>query len=274
VVSAGIQTGYCRDTGGAFGDNLVAHESQVYRVPDAICDRAAVLIEPFACAMHGALRVSLHANDRVLVIGCGTIGLLTIAALRATGCPARILAVAKYEHQRRLARQLGADVVLSADAAVRRRYAAWAAELDAEVLDPELGKPMVIGGAAATFDCVASSQTIDDGIRFTRSGGSLILMGMPGIPTGVDWTPLWFQEMTIHASYAYGPEEHGDKRPDTFECAIDLMRSWGTRLKELVGEPYELRDYRAAMMSAIHTGQSRVAKTVFAVHDRCTGYEQ
>ncbi|MCH7721699.1 MAG: alcohol dehydrogenase catalytic domain-containing protein, partial [Planctomycetes bacterium] len=206
VISAGIQTGYCRDTGGGWGESLVAHQSQVHKVPPQMSDTVAVLTEPFACALHAALRVRLTTEDTVLVMGCGSIGLLTIAALRATGCTARIVASSKYDHQTELARRMGADTVTSATASLGQRYAAWARELDADVLDAELGKPMVIGGASATFDCVASSQSIDDAIRFTRSNGTLVLVGMPGTPSGVDWTPMWYKELTVRAAYAYGPE--------------------------------------------------------------------
>lgn len=264
-VSKGIQIGYCRDTGGGFSQSLVAHQSQVYLVPDDVDDRAAVLIEPFACALHGALRVSLGETDTALVLGCGSIGLLTIAALRATGCRARIAAAAKYDHQRRHAQALGADVLLDAGGPIRRRFADWAKVLDAEVLDPELGKPTVLGGADATFDCVASSQSIDDGLRFTKSAGTFVLVGMPGIPRGVDWTAMWFKELTVHAAYAYGPERCANGDKETFDLAIDLMRTWGPRLAALVGSPYELRDHRAAFASALHTGSSGVVKTVFAI---------
>jgi threonine dehydrogenase-like Zn-dependent dehydrogenase len=265
VVSAGIQTGYCRDTGGGFGQSLVAHESQVYRVPDELDDRAAVLIEPFACALHGALRVSLSEKQTALVIGCGSIGLLTIAALRASGCKARITAVARYDHQRRLARELGADELLESPRGVREQFAVWAKSLNAEVLKAELGKPMVIGGADAVFDCVAASQSIDDGIRFTKSGGTFVLVGMPGVPRGVDWTPIWFKELTIRAAYAYGPEQFAGGERDTFDLAIEHMRSWGPRLSPLVGEPFELKDYLSAIDCALNTGRSGVVKTVFAI---------
>jgi len=264
-VSAGIQTGYCRDTGGAFGENLVAHESQVFDVPDEIPDRAAVLIEPFACALHGALRVTLAEDDVVLVVGCGSIGLLTIAALRAVGSTARIVAVAKYDHQRQHAAELGADEVLGSKGTTRQRYAEWGGALDAEVIKPELGKPTVIGGASATFDCVASSESIDDAIRFTRSGGTLVLVGMPGIPAGVDWTPLWYQELTVRAAYAYGPERWADGQHDTFDVAIALMREWAPKLERLVSTPYELCDHRGALSAALDTGRSGSIKTLFAV---------
>lgn len=267
-VSSGLQTGFCRDTGGGFGESLVAHQCQVFRVPDDFSDEAAVLCEPFACALHGALRVTLTKDDTALVIGCGSIGLLTIAALRASGCEARIVAVAKYEHQKGHALALGADEILESRGGVTLRYAAWAKCLDAEVCDPEFGKPLVLGGASAVFDCVASSRTLDDGLRFTKSGGTFVLVGMPGIPSGVDWTPLWYQETTLKAAYAYGLENLGGVERDTFDIAIDLMREWKTKLAPLVGTPFELADYRAALRCALTTGRSKSVKTVFIVNDR------
>jgi len=265
-IAKGIQTGFCRDTGGGFGDSLVAHRSQVYRVPAAVEDKAAVLVEPFACALHAAMRVSLTAEDTALVIGAGTIGLLTIAALRATGCKARIIAVAKYDHQRQHAKALGADDLLnSGGGPVLQRYRAWAQKLDAEVVAPELGKPTVIGGSTVTFDCVASSRSIDDGLRFTKSGGAFVLVGMPGVPYNVDWTPMWFKELTVRAAYAYGPERRPDGVHETFDMALDLMTTWGPRLAPLVGHPFELADHRAALSSALRTGESKIIKTAFAL---------
>ncbi|MCH7595236.1 MAG: alcohol dehydrogenase catalytic domain-containing protein [Planctomycetes bacterium] len=266
-VSSGIQIGFCRDTGGGFSDSLVAHESQVYKVPVEIDDRAAVLIEPFACALHGAFRACGSAEQTALVIGCGSIGLLTIAALRATGWTGRIVAVAKYDHQRRHAVRLGADETLNTGGSIETRYRSWAETLGAQVLDPQLGKPTVIGGADVTLDCVASPSSIDDGLRFTKSGGTFVLVGMPGMGSGIDWTPMWFKELTVHAAYAYGPERFGGSLRETFDIAMELMKTLGPRLSELVGPPFELKDYRAAFHSAIRTSQSGVVKTIFALEN-------
>lgn len=266
VIAPGIQTGYCRDTGGGFSEALVAHESQLYCVPEGLPDAAAVLIEPFACALHAALHIECPSDGTILIIGCGSIGLLTLAALRASGCRARIVAVARYAHQQEHARRLGVDELLDTRGATESRYAQWAAALGAEVLRPELGKPMVIGGANATFDCVASSESIDDGLRFTRSGGTFVLVGMPGVPRGVDWTPLWYKELTLHAAYAYGPERCADGMRDTFEVAIAHMEQWAPKLTPLVGRPFGLADFRAALAAALNTGRSKVVKTVFAIH--------
>ena len=195
----------------------------------------------------------------------GAIGLLTIAALRAIGCQARILAVAKYDHQRALAKEFGATERLGSGGPLKARYAAWAKALDAQVLDPELGKPAVVGGADVTFDCIGSSASIDDAIRFTRSDGEMVLVGMPGIPKGVDWTPLWYKELSVRAAYAYGTERWNESPKTTFDLAIELMTTWAPRLTKLLGKPHELADYRQAIQAALSSGENGIAKTTFAI---------
>jgi len=261
-LSPGIQTGFCRDTGGGFSPGFAAHADQLLRVPETISDTMAVLVEPFSCAIHGVLRTWPEEKQTVLIIGCGAIGLLAIAALRGLDCRARIIVVAKYDHQAEHAIALGANEILPAGGDVPSRYRRWAESLSADVLKPELGKPAVIGGADIVYDCVASSTTIDDGLRFTRSGGAYVLVGMPGIPRRVDWTPMWFEELTVLSSYAYGRERHHGNVRDTFEIALELMTTWGDKLARLVGPPHALEDYRAALAAALATGRSGAVKTV------------
>src|SRR4029453_3740015 len=107
-ISPGIQTGFCRDTGGGWSQGtLVAHPSQLHRVPDTLSDEAAVAIEPLACAVHAALGVAPPRpvppalgvaptpGDIPLVIGAGSVGLLTVAALRRLTDAGSIICVAK-----------------------------------------------------------------------------------------------------------------------------------------------------------------------------------
>ena len=82
-IAPGMLIGTTRGLGGSWGEEFVAHEDQLVLVPEGMSDESAVLIEPFACSVH-AVRTNLpEAGERVLVIGAGSIGLLTIAALRA-----------------------------------------------------------------------------------------------------------------------------------------------------------------------------------------------
>src|ERR1700754_3464486 len=54
-LAPGLQTGFCKDTGGGWGQQLVAHRSQLHVVPEGYSDEQAILIEPVACAVHTAL---------------------------------------------------------------------------------------------------------------------------------------------------------------------------------------------------------------------------
>lgn len=266
-LSAGIQTGFCRDTGGAWSEEFVAHRRQLHRAPDDLPDEALVLAEPFACALHAALRVPPPSDGgTAVVIGCGTIGLLVVAALRALGSAARVVAVARHAHQEALARALGASAVArERGAALRARIAE---ETGAEILRPEIGGPVFVGGAEVVYDCVGSAATLDDAVRFARPGGRVAVVGMPALPSGIDWTAIWYKELSVRGCYAYGVETVGGERVRTFALALSLLRTWAPRLAPLVGARYRLAAYREAIASALDTGRSGVVKTVFDMTDR------
>ena len=259
-ISAGIQTGYCRDTGGGWSEYFVAHRNQLHHAPDELSDDIAVLAEPFACALHSVLKADLDEKANVLVIGAGTMGLLTVAVIRALGKMNRILIVAKHPHQQKLGRELGADEIIPHD---KHLYANFCRLTGAEAHQPELGKPVLLGGAGVTFDCVASSTTIDDALRFTRAQGRVILVGMPAIPKNIDWTSIWYKELKASGAYTYGVENYNGGQIRTFELGIQLLRQMGERLLPLIGERFPLRDYSGAIDSALHTGRSGTVKTLF-----------
>ena len=259
-IAPGIQTGYCRDTGGGWSPEFVAHECQAVRVPDGVSDEAAVLIEPFACALHAVLRASVLAGQTVLVLGCGTIGLLTIAALRGLGLDNDILASAKHPVQKELALALGATAIVPTGPAL---YDELPRATGATVLHPEMGKPVIVGGADVTFDCVGASSTLDDAVRMTRSGGEVILVGMPSIPTGVDWTNIWHKELRVQGAYAYGIERWQDRHVRTFAIAMQIIRDGEDALVPLVDARYPLHRYRDAILNALHAGRRGSVKTVF-----------
>lgn len=259
-ISAGIQTGYCRDTGGGWSEFVLAHQSQLHRVPDDISDELAVLLEPFACAIHGVLQAEIHDEADICVIGGGTIGLLTVAALRMLGYKNRILILAKHPHQKELAYDLGADVTIPVNTS---RYATFCELTDAESFQPELGQQVLIGGVDLTFDCIGSSVTIDDALRFTRAGGEVILLGMPGIPKNIDWTSIWYKQLRVKGAYTYGIETYNGEQIHTFQLGLQLMQKHGEQLLSLVGTPFSLRDFKRAIQTALNTGKTSTVKTVF-----------
>jgi threonine dehydrogenase-like Zn-dependent dehydrogenase len=259
-ISAGVQTGYCRDTGGGWSSSLVAHDVQLHPISESLPDDAAVMTEPFSCALHGVLRATPRPEETVLVLGCGTMGLLTIAALRALDISCRLVALAKHPHQQELAKSLGAHEILPAG---RGQYDALCQRTGATMHQPEIGQPTVLGGFDLVFDCVGSPRSLDDALRFTRARGRTVLVGMPAIPKTVDWTTIWFKELSVMGVYAYGVEEFRDERVKTFELALRLMKEGKVDLRPLVTHRFALGDYKRAIQTALATGPHRSVKTVF-----------
>ena len=258
-IAPGIQTGFCGSTGGGWSEGtLVAHPSQLHRVPDDVTDEAAVAIEPLACAVHAALAASPGSGDTVVVLGAGNIGLFTVAALRGLTDAGRIVSVAKHERQGREALRLGADEVVHP----KEIYAGLPEMLGATVHKPELGKPVVLGGAERVFECVGSPGTIEDATRLCAPGGEVTLVGMPGARSTLDLTPLWHGEVKLTGAYAYGVEERiGGEGVKSFEIALRMAPE--IKLDSLVGPRYRLREYREAIAAARASGRRGSVKVVF-----------
>ncbi len=257
-LSPGIQTGFCRDTGGGWTQRtLVAHPTQLHRVPESLSDEAAVAIEPLACAVHAALKARPGPDGTTLVIGAGNIGLFTVAALRRLTDAGRIICVAKHERQREEALRLGADEVVHP----KQMYSGLPEMLGTEALKPELGKPVVAGGAQNVFECVGSSGTMEDAVRLTKPGGEVSLVGMPRAKSSLDLTALWYKEVSLAGAYAYGAEEYEGERTSSFELAMRLAPQ--IKLETLVGPRFRLEEYREAISAARSAGGAGNVKVVF-----------
>ena len=253
-IEVGLQTGYCADTGGGWGEVLVAHPSQVHHIPEALTDDAAVLIEPFACCVHAALRGAATKDDVVVVVGAGTIGLLTIAAVKLFTRPKRLIAVAKHPTQRDLALKLGADQVIApADVFQRLRFATGARRLDG------MDRSLLLGGVDVTFECVGRADSLSEAVRFTRAGGKVVAVGMPG-DERVDWAAIWQRELTVMGAYAYGTEPKLKGRR-TFELALEAAPE--VHLENLTGPLFSLGEYREAIEYAMSAGRLGAVKVAF-----------
>jgi threonine dehydrogenase-like Zn-dependent dehydrogenase len=253
-IEVGLQTGYCADTGGGWGEVLVAHPSQIHTVPDILSDEAAVLVEPLACCIHAALRGAATKDDIVVVSGAGTIGLLTIAAVKAFTPPKRLIAIAKHPTQRDLARKLGADqVVVPSEVFQRVRFATASRRLDG------MNRSLLLGGADITYECVGRADSLNDAVRFTREGGTVVAVGMPG-EEKVDWAPIWQRELNVMGAYAYGSEPRRKGRK-TFDLALEAAPE--LHLEELTGPLFGLGDYRDAIEYAMTAGRLGAVKVAF-----------
>ncbi|MEM7275522.1 MAG: zinc-binding dehydrogenase [Actinomycetota bacterium] len=248
----GIQIGFCASTGGGWSTSFVAHESQLHVVPDNLSDEAAVLTEPAAGGVHAALKARVEDGDTVAVLGAGTMGLVTVAALRHLHPSARIIVGAKYPEQQTLARDLGADEVVAPrewTRAVRRASGSF-------MIGDDLS-----GGADVVIDAVGSASSVDAAIGTARPRGRVVLLGMPG-RVSIDLTALWHRETELIGAYTYGTETLPDGSTRTsFDLALELVAA--AKLERLVSATYPLERYEDAITHAATAGPRGAVKVCF-----------
>lgn len=253
-LAAGLQTGFCADTGGGWSRRMLAHASQLYPVPDSLPDEIAVLVEPLACAVHAARRVPITPGASVLVIGAGTVGLLTLLALRKLTAAGEIHVIAKHQHQAERAHELGATQVIGTASTAR----ALRRSTGALLLEPEIGEGYLLGGVDLAFECTGGSAGLTTALRSLRAGGTVVASGMPA--SGVDLTPLWYRELQLVGAYASTVGE--DSSRGDFPEAIALAAV--APLDGYVDSKYPLDQWREAVDHAAAAGRLGTIKVVFA----------
>ena len=252
----GIQIGFCESTGGGWATELIAHESQLHDVPDWMSDELAVLIEPVAGGVHAALRAGVNDGDTVAVVGAGTMGLVSLAALRRLTDPGSLIIGAKYAPQREMAHELGADVVVEPSELRRAVRRATGSFMIGEQLS---------GGADVVIDAVGSEASIAAAIAICRPRGRVVLLGMPAT-VSLDLTGLWHRETELVGCYTYGTETLPDgRRATSFELAMELAGK--VPFDRLVSGAYPLARYRDAIAHAADAGPRGAVKIVFDLRD-------
>jgi len=260
-LSPGFSIGTCRDTGGSWSPYFVAHQSQLFLVPENVSDENALMVEPLSVALHAVMRNPPNDDHIALVLGAGVVGLCIVAALRALGSGARVIVLAKYPFQGEMARRFGADEVIYLRGGDYFRAVAEAT--GGKLYKPLLGKRVLVGGADIVYECVGSESTIDDALRFARSGGTVVLVGLAAIPKRVDWTPIWLNELTVKGSYWCSMETFQGRRVRTMQLALKWMAEGKLDLSPMVTHRFRLDDYKTALALTANKGRHQVIKSVF-----------
>lgn len=272
ALSAGLQTGFCGDTGGGWSWQFVAHADQIHPVPDELPNERAILAEPLACAIHSVRRAEVPAGASVVIVGAGTVGLLTLLAIRELTSAGPVYLMAKHAHQRSRAKALEATALIDPGRGVRALRRVTTARMHV----PEQGSGFLLGGVDMAFECSGTPSGLNTALRLVRAGGTVVVSGMPG--GGVDLTPLWYRELRLIGAYASrsglvsGPQANGAGQaqpaashpaaePGDFETALRLARS--SVLDGYVDTRYPLGRWREALNHAANAGQLGTVKVAF-----------
>lgn len=232
--------------GGGWGDGYTTHETEVWPVPDDLSNDQASMIEPMAVALHGVLRRPPHPGEKVLVIGAGIIGLLTLQCLKAVTPDVHVTILARYPQQIKAAERFGADEIVTGE----NVYLQLAHITGAKYYSAPFNRGMMLGGYNIVYDCVGSADTIWDGLRWTMASGSLVLIGTSLDTIKVDLSPVYIREVDIIGSITFGVERWKGREAHTFELVIDMLQSGELSIDGLITHRFPFDDYRKAVQAA------------------------
>jgi len=190
---------------GGLAEWVTAPARRAFAVAEGLAAPVAALAEPLSVALHGLRRVAFEPGQRVLVLGAGSVGLLTVLAARALGA-GEVIVTARHPHQAERAEALGADRVLREAQAEPMALAALGAEHEIDVVVE------TVGGSADTLNAAGAA---------VRPGGAVSVLGFFTAPVRLQAIPLMMKEVTLGFSYCY---EHGDEHADFADALAILDR--------------------------------------------------
>lgn len=263
-ISAGLHSGVSSDATGGYAELMPAHSSMLHAVADSITDEQAILADPFAVSLHSITRHPPPAGGRALVWGAGALGSCAVAILRALFPDVEVAVVARFDAQAELAERLGAHAVFRLGTKVElvEQLAAWSGGILKPTMKGLDGIAMCHpGGIDVAYDTVAKPDTLEVEVRVLKARGTLVKSGVHA-PGRWEWSPLYFKEIALVGSNAFGVEEVEGRRADGISHYLDLVQAGRIDLSGLLTHTYGLtawQDAFAAIADQAHSGAIKVA---------------
>lgn len=221
-------------TPGGMADAFTIAADRLHPVPDGMSDEMAALVEPLATPVRAVRRAGIGPGSRVVVLGAGPIGLLTLVAARAAGA-ATVLVTDVLAGKRERAVRLGADSALDA--------------ADPDLVDAARAA-MAGEGADAVFDCVAVRSSMAQAAELLDKGGTVVVVGVPHGPTDVPLHLVQDREIAVLGSLMY-------VREDVLR-AIRLLADGALTADELVTAVFPLEQAGEAYAASVRPDQVKV----------------
>lgn len=262
ALGPGVHVGVITDAPGAWAERMSAHDSMLIPVPDNVSDEAAVLADPFAVAFHAIVRHPPSPSGRAVVYGAGALGLTSIAILRTLYPEVEVAAVARFGAQAAMAERFGASLVVAHEPAlaVVEQLAEWSGGM---LHTPVLGLPVTRPGHIdVVYDTVGKPDTFEVSVRVLAERGSLVYTGV-STPERWEWSPVYFKELVVTGSNAFGIEELGGVRKHAIAHYLDLVADGRIDVTSMLTHRFPLGGWRRAMRSLALPGESGALKVAF-----------
>ncbi len=261
-IGHGLHIGVVTNAPGGWAELMAAHDSMLLPVPDSIPDKLAVLADPFCVSLHAILKSPPPPNGRALVYGAGALGLSSVAGLRALYPEVEIGVVARFPAQAAMARKFGAAEVFPHEP-IEDLIVALADWSGGVLNQPLVGTPVAHpGGIDRVYDSVGKPETFEVAVRVLADYGGIVYTGV-ATPGRWEWTPVYFKELTIIGSNAFGVEEIDGVRQHAIAHYLDLVADGRVDLTGMVTHRFELEGWWEAMKALARQGDSGALKVAF-----------
>lgn len=221
---------------GAFRESLVADASQCVDASGLTAGEAA-MAEPLAVTLHATTRAGGLLGKRVLVTGCGPIGVLSILAARRAGA-AEIVATDLSGFTLSLAAQVGADRVINTGKEPEA-LAAYGADK---------------GYFDVLYECTGVAAALAGGIAALRPRGVILQLGLGG-DMALPMMAITAKELELRGSFRFHPE---------FAVGVGLMQKGLIDVKPLITQTVPLDQAEAAFRLASDRTQAMKAQIAFS----------
>jgi threonine dehydrogenase-like Zn-dependent dehydrogenase len=253
-----IHLGNCVAAGGAHAERFAAHPSQLFAIPDAVSDEAAVLADPVSVSLRSVLLAPPADDAAVLVYGSGTLAFAVIALLRYLYPAARVWAATRPGSRAELASRLGAHAVLSS--APDELVGQVARRVGTTPLEPWSKHDWLQDGPAVVYDTIGSTETVETSLRLLATGGTLVVSGVEP-PKRFEWTPLYFKELHVIGSNGFGVEEVGGVAKHAMEHYFDFIAG-GFDLTPVITHRFPLDRWDEAVLALKNSRRTGAVKVL------------
>jgi D-xylulose reductase len=217
---------------GCLRETLVHPAIFVFKLPENVGFDEGALVEPFAVGLHAARKAQIKPGDIALVIGAGTIGLVTAIAAIAGGCSQVIIA----------------DIVQE-KLDFASRMGMMAVNVVRESLNERVSGITNGWGADIVFEASGSEAAVSKVFEPLCPGGRVVFIGMPIRPVPIDIVSAQVKEARMETIFRYA---------HVYPRALSLMESGKVNLKPLITDRYRFEESIAAFEYAANPKPSSV----------------
>lgn len=211
-----------------------------HKLPDNVSLEEGALIEPLAVGLSATEKGNVSLGQTVVILGMGTIGLVTLLSAKARGA-SRVIAVDLFDNRLALAKSFGADYTINGTS-----------DPVAEVMRITDGM-----GADVVFETAGSSFTAAQSVSYIKNCGKVVLVGNINGKTSLDLLDLMYREGSISTIFRY---------VNHFPIAINAVASGAIDVKKLISAVYPFAETGQAFERAIED-KAGVVKVLIRIGD-------